>query len=120
MSRSVSRSFAVSAVFLVALPGCSRSPRQWEITVENRSDRPCSFFVTLGAGGNSGAKVEDVAKGKALTLIVGDTRTVVQTVRVVCGKDEQSLTPNVELPVAKRYVIVVGAGGKVETSVLDR
>lgn len=106
--------------------GCSSSHRQWEITVENKSDVPCSVFITSTiAGGSSTAKVEDVAKGKSLTLIVGDNKTTVQSVRVVRGKDEHSkdektLNPNVELPVGKRFAIVVNADGNVATSTTDR
>jgi hypothetical protein len=115
----VSLLLAVFALVLVALPGCNSSQRQWEITVENKSDVPCSFFITLGADSGN-VKVEDVAKGKTLSLIVGDKKTVVDSVRVVRGKDEQTLTPKVELPVGNRYSIVVGADGKVEGSVSDR
>jgi hypothetical protein len=34
--------------------------------------------------------------------------------------DEQILTPKAELPVGKRYAILVGVDGEVETSVSDR
>lgn len=121
MLRSVCLWLAISTPVLLALPGCGSSKQQWEITVENKSDVPCSFFITSTiAGGSSNAKVEDVAKGKPITLIVGDNKTVVQSVRVVRGKDDQTLNPNIDLPVGKRYAIVVGADGKVEASTADR
>ena len=86
----------------------------------NKSDVPCSFFVALGADGGSKAKVEEVSKGESISLIVGDSNTVVQSVMVVRDKDDQTQTPKAELPVGKRYAIVVNADGKVETSVSDR
>jgi hypothetical protein len=104
---------------VVFLSGCSSSHRQWEITVENKSDVPCSFFITMGDG-HSKAEVEDVAKGKVVSLIVGDAKTTVQSVRVVRGKDEKTLNPNIDIPAGKRYAIVVNADGKVETAIADR
>jgi hypothetical protein len=111
---------AVITAIALALSGCGNRPLQWEVTAENKSDVPCSFFVTLGPDGTSDAKVEGVTKGEAVSLIVGDSKTVVQSVKVVHGRDEQTLTPKAELPVGKRYAIVVGADGQVETSVSDR
>ena len=81
----------------------------------------CSFFIELGTDGNSSSvKVENVAKGKPITLIVGSSKTIVQSVRVVTDKAEETLKPKVELPVGKRYAISVGAEGKVEASAVDR
>jgi hypothetical protein len=120
MLRSSCLKVAALVLVVLALPGCGGNPRQWEVTVENKSEVPCSFFVTLGADSNSNAKVEDVAKGKAVSLIVGDSKTVVQSVKVVRGEDEQTFTPKTELAVGKRYTIVVGADGKVDTSVSDK
>jgi len=121
MLRPIRPPLALSTAALLFFSGCSSSQKQWEITVETKSDTPCSFFVTMtGSGGGSNAKVEDVAKGKPISLIVGDNKTTVQSVRVVRGKDEQTLTPNVELAVGKRYAIVVDADGKVATSTTDR
>jgi hypothetical protein len=111
---------SVSTPLALALPGCGSSPRQWEVTVENQSDGPCSFFVILGADGNSHAQVEGVAPGESVSLIVGDGKTWVQSVKVVRGTDEQMLAPKAELPVGKRYAIVVNADGKLETSISDR
>lgn len=120
MLRHVLLLLALFTPVLLVVQGCSSNPRQWEVTVENKSDVPCSCFVTLGEDGNSKAKVEDVAKGKAVSLIAGDSPTVVQSIKVVRGKDEQTLAPKAELPVGKRYAIVVTADGKVETSVSDK
>ncbi|OAI48222.1 hypothetical protein AYO44_07625 [Planctomycetaceae bacterium SCGC AG-212-F19] len=126
MPRFTTPKLILVTTVLLSFSGCSSSQRQWEITVENKSDVPCSFFITSTiAGGSSNAKVEDVAKGKPTTLIVGDTKTTVQSVRVVRGKDEhskdeQTFNPNVELPVGKRFAIVVNADGQVETSTTDR
>lgn len=120
MPRSTCRMLLCTAALLF-ISGCSSGQKQWEITVENKSDVPCSVFVTMaGGGGSSNAKVEDVPKGKPVSIIVGYSKTTVQSVRVVRGKDEQTLTPNVELPVGKRYAIVVEADGKVATSTTDR
>jgi len=124
MLRSTCLTPILFATVLLCFSGCNSSQRQWEITVENKADAPCSVFVTM-AGGSSNAKVEDVAKGKPVTLIVGDGKTTVQSVRVVRGKaedskDEKTLNPNVELPAGKRFAIVVDADGNVATSTTDR
>ena len=120
MSRSACVLFAFSMPLLLALPGCGNGRHPWEITLENRSDVPCSVFVTLGADGNSNAKVENFEKGKTIILISGNSSTIVQSIKVVRGKDEQTLTPKARLEVFKRYAIVVGADGKVETSISDK
>jgi hypothetical protein len=98
--------------------GCGR-PRQWQVTVENRGEVPCSFFVTLREDGSSQASVEDVAKGKPIPLIGGQGDTVVHTVKVVRGQDERVLKPNASLRSGKRYAIVVSENGEVETSITD-
>ena len=101
------------------VPGCDRGVRpQWEVTVENRGDVPCSFAITLGDGGK--ANVDGIPKGKPVTLIAGSTDTVVRTIKVVRGADEQALTPNAVLPIGKRCSIVVGADGKVGVLVLSK
>lgn len=113
------RFMVVTAFLVVALAGCT-GKREWEITVENKGDVPASIHVTMRANGSSNAKIEDLTKGKTVTLIAESGETVVHTIKVVRGKDEQNLTPNVKLPAGKRYAIVVGSDGKVETSVSDR
>ena len=57
---------------------------------------------------------------RTLSLIVGPGETMVLTVKVVRGEEEEVLTPNTKLVPGKRYVIVVEEDGKVETSVVDR
>jgi hypothetical protein len=109
----------ITACLLVALPGCS-GKREWEITVENKGDVPASVFVKMRADGSSNAKIDDLTKGKIVTLIAENGETIVHTVKVVRGKDEQTLKPNAKLPAGKRYAIVVGADGKVETSISDQ
>jgi hypothetical protein len=112
---------AVLAVAMSGVAGCDRGGgSRWEVSVENKSEIPCSCFVTLGGDGSSKANADAIPKGKPVTLIAGSTDTVVQTVRVVRGTDEQLLTPNTPLPVGKRYLIVVGADGKVQASAADR
>ncbi len=112
-------SLAVAISLSMPVLGCG-GPRGWEVTVENEGDVPCSFLVTLGADGGSKANVDGVARGKAVTLIAGSGETVVHTVKVVRGKEEQVLTPGASLTGGKRYAIVVDAGGKVATSVSDK
>ncbi len=112
-------SFAVTFSLFLVVPGCT-GQREWEVTVENKGDVPCSFFVTMRADGSSKANVADVGKGKALKLIGGGGETVIKTVKVIRGKDEQVLTPDAKLVDGKRYAIVVDADGKVVTSVLDK
>lgn len=105
---------------ILELPGCGDRSSHWEVTAKNQSDGPCSFFVTLGSDGNTLANVENVGKGETLPMIVGSTTTVVQTVKVVRGEEKQTLTPKTELPVGKRFAIIVDADGKVRTAVTDR
>jgi hypothetical protein len=119
MSRRLGFLFLFTAAVFVAMPGCSSQP-EWEVTVENKGDVPCSFFVTMRADGSSKANVDDVAKGKVITLIGGIGETIVHTIKVVRGKDEQLLTPDAKLVNGKRYAIVVDADGKVATSVVDK
>lgn len=117
MLRSNSLIFAIFTMALVAFAGCGSNP-QWEITRENRSNTPCSFFVVTDGGAT--AKVENVAKGKAVTLTSGVTKSVViDSVRVVHGEDEHTLAPNLTLPAGNKYAIVVTEDGKVETHVSD-
>jgi len=101
-----------------ARPGAG--PQEWEIIVANNSELPCSIFVTLGADANYNAKVENVAKEESIVLVSGISDTVVRTVKVVRGQDEQTLAPNMVLPVGKRYAIMVGTDGKLEASVLAK
>ena len=62
----------------------------------------------------------DVAQCKATSLIVGPGETMVLTVKVVRGEEEEALTPNTKLIPGKRFAIVVEEDGKVTTSVEDR
>src|SRR5438270_12756366 len=105
MPRRLGFLFVFTASFFVVAPGCS-SQREWEVTVENKGDVPCSFFATMRADGSGKANVDDVAKGKAIKLIGGSGETVIKTVKVVRGKDEQVLTPDAKLTDGKRYAIV--------------
>ncbi len=107
------------ALVAAALPGCGGS-RQWEITAENKSDVPCSVAVVMGPDSNRTAKVSDLTKERAYVLIAGSSTMIVRSVKVVRGKEEQILKPDVELSPGKRYVIVVGEDGKVEASIKDR
>lgn len=120
MSRSHHLLPAVCIAMSLAFAGCGSGQRQWEITYENKSDVPCSFFITLGADGSGSAKVEKVAKGKPTTLIVGSSKTIVQSVRVVTDKGEETLSLKIELPVGKRFAVSVGADGKATAFISDR
>ena len=106
------------AMLVVTLPACGMK-QQWQVTVENKSDVACSVFIALGADGSSKVSVADVTNGKVVTLIVGDNNTVVQTVKVVRGDDEQDLAPKAPLAVGKQYAIVVGDDGKVAAAIKD-
>jgi hypothetical protein len=53
--------------------------------------------------------------GRRLATAGGSAETVVQTVKVVRGADEQIITPNQKVMGGKRFLIVIGANGKVET-----
>jgi hypothetical protein len=102
-------------VVMGLLAGCDPGSKQWEIEVENKGDLPCSFkIVTSGSGSKNNVGVDGIAKGKPVSLVAGSGNTVVQSIKVVRGKDEQTLTPNLALPMGKKLRIVVGADGKVE------
>jgi hypothetical protein len=116
MSRSQGPLSLTVALVLVAAAGCG-GKLQCEVTVENKSDTPCSFFVTLGEKSNIDVKVEDIGKGDEATLLVADSDTVVQSVRVMQGDKEQTLEPKEALPVGKRCAIVVDEDGKVDISI---
>ena len=111
---------AVCVAMLMAFAGCGSSQRQWEITVDNRMNAPCSFFITLDADSSGSANVEKVAKGKPISLIVGNSNTIVQSVRVVTDKGEETLSLKIELPVGKRFAVSVGADGKATAFISDR
>jgi hypothetical protein len=108
------------AILTVPIPACS-GQREWEITAENKADAACSIVVTHTIGGGNGnAKVDDLGKGKTIVLVGGSGETTVQTVKVVRGNEEQTITPNQKLIAGKRFVIVVGIDGKASTSLADR
>jgi hypothetical protein len=110
------------AMALSAAPGCDRPGQTyWEVAAENKNDTACSFSVTLGPDGGSKANVNGITSGKPVTLITGPGDTVVNTIKVVRGADDETvLTPNATLQAGKRYLIVVAADGKVETSIVSR
>ena len=121
MLRSHCQLPTVCIAMFLALAGCGSGRHQWEITVENKADAPCSFFIELGTDGNSSSvKVENVAKGKPSTLIVGSSKSIVQSVRVVRDKGEETLSLKIELPVGKRFAVSVGADGKATAFISDR
>jgi hypothetical protein len=95
-------------------------PQQWEITVENRSDLPCSFYVALDTDDSRAMKVEGVTKGERISLVAGISQTVVRTIKVVRGNEEQTLAANMALSVGERYAIIVASDGKLEASVSAR
>jgi hypothetical protein len=76
--------------------------------------------VTLDTDDSPAMKVEGVTKGERFSLVAGISQTVVRTIKVVCGKDEQTLAPNMALPVGNQYAIIVGSDGKLEASVSAR
>ncbi|MFO1042339.1 MAG: hypothetical protein U0941_11170 [Planctomycetaceae bacterium] len=119
MSRRLGFLFAFTVSVFMTVVGCS-GQRGWEVTVENKGDVPCSFFVTMRKDGSSKANVDNVAKGKVITMIGGSGETMVHTVKVLRGKEEQVLTPDAKLIGGKRYAIVVDAVGKLATSVVDK
>jgi len=121
MLRSLWLLGCLSAIGLAAAPGCDRAGQpQWEVAVENKNDASCSFLVMLRPDGSTKANVDGITKSKPVTLITGPGDTVVNTIKVVRGTDETVLTPNAALPAGKRYLIVVAADGKVETSVVNK
>ena len=120
MLRSLWRPTVCSLALLLAIPGCGTNS-QWTLTFENQNSIACSVFITLGAdqANSSTVSVADVAKGKPITLIAGGRDTVVQTVKVVRGDDEQNLTPKAALAVGKKVAIVVRDDGKMEAAITD-
>lgn len=124
MWRFVSQPVVLLGLLLASIAGCGGSGRQWEVSVRNDSGVPASFFVTFDggttfAGGTSQADVANVAKGPPISAIVGNANTIVQTVRVVRGKDEQTLNPNMPLAAGNRCLIIVDADGKIDLSFAD-
>jgi len=108
------------ALALGGLSGCSEEKEQWEVTVENRSTVPCTYIVTLGLNGAGSARVDALAAGKQVVLVVGNSDTVVHTIKTIIEKDEEELQPDLRLPVGKRCAIIVSPEGNVEARVEDR
>ena len=100
-------------------PGCGRQG-EWEITVENKGVVPASILVTMGADGSGTAGVDELPEGKTIKVNAGRGETVVRTVKVVLGKNEQLHKLNDKLRGGKRYAIIITAEGKVETSIWDK
>ncbi|HEY3325376.1 MAG TPA: hypothetical protein VGP72_33295 [Planctomycetota bacterium] len=101
----------LSVLGLCVLLGCGGGA-QWKVSVENKNAEPCSVAVTLGADSNSNANVE-AKPGTSLTLIVGNSDTVVQTIKVTRGADVRTLTPKTPLAVGKECWIVISPDGTV-------
>jgi hypothetical protein len=110
----------VAAGLLVAQSGCRSGSQEWEITAENQSAVPCSIAITYGEDGRRNARVDELTKGKAHVLVAEKHPTIIRSVKVIHGKDEWLIKPDAELPLGKRYVIVVAADGKVLASVRDK
>jgi hypothetical protein len=105
-------------MLFLLVAGCGLPQRQWELSVKNDSPAPASFFVTLAAGA-SNAKIENVAAGSSVSILVGQTDTVLDSVRVLRGEDEKTLHPRLPLPVGRRCTISVAADGVVDVSIKD-
>jgi len=107
------------AFMILAIPGCS--VKDWVITVENKSDTPCSFFDTHETSGGSGeANLPDLIKGERITLLRGHRDVTINTMRVVQGDKEQIVESKTKLKHGDKLVIVLNADGKLETSVERR
>lgn len=108
------------------LAGCSGSvSNEWLITIDNRSSAAVDVSVDYGmktANGQSqgNANTSNVAPGKSVPLCVGQMTTVIKTVKVTRGGEAQELTPEVEIAVGKKYVILVGTDGKAGGSLSNR
>ena len=108
------------------LAGCSGPvTNEWLITIDNRSNAAVDVSVTYGmktANGQSqgNANTSNVMPGKSVPLCVGQMTTVIKTVKVTRGGQVQELTPEVEITVGKKYVILVGTDGKASGSLSNR
>lgn len=110
----------------VMLAGCSGPvSNEWLISIDNRSSAAVDVSVTYGiktANGQSqgNANTSNVAPGKSVPLCVGQMTTVIKTIKVTRGGEVQELTPEVEIAVGKKYVILVGTDGKAGGSLSNR
>ncbi len=114
--------FAVALVCLSALPGCrdqAEAKQQWQIAAENQSVTPCAVSVKLGGENFFAASTDHLEKGKPFILLAAKPKVKVLSVKVVRGKDEQEIEPETDVPVGKRFTILVAADGKVTTSLTD-
>ena len=111
---------------VAVLAGCGGPvSNEWLITIDNRSNAAIDVSVTYGmktATGQSqgNANTSNVTPGKSVPLCVGQMTTVIKTVKVTRGGEAQELTPEVEIAVGKKYVILVGADGKAGGSLSNR
>ena len=126
MLRLIRASSCVAMFGLLCLLGCQKAgePKagesKWEIVAENQSDAPCAVSVDLGGGTFNDARVGDLAQGKRWVLLSAVPKVIVRSAKVVRNGQEQEVKPNVEVPVGKRYLILVTADGKLKTSMTDQ
>ena len=121
MLRMLRMSPCVAMFGLLCLLGCQKAgERKWEIVAENRSDAPCTISVDLGGGTFNGAQVDDLSQGKRWVLLSATPKVIVRSAKVVRKGQEEEVKPNIEVPVGKRYLILVTADGKLSTSIVDQ
>lgn len=122
----INRRDALVLVLCLLATGCNGVPyTDWLIEVDNRSSSPVDAAVTYGiktANGNSqgNASGGSLAAGKKTPLTSGQQTTIIRTVKVTRGTDVQELAPDVEIAIGKKYVILVGADGKVSGALSNR
>ena len=76
--------------------------------------------VDLGGGTFDAASVDSLEKGKTIVLLASKPKVVVHRVKVVRNKEEQIIKTDAEVPIGKRFLIVVAADGQVSTSLTDQ
>ena len=127
MSRKIQATmFCLFAALFLSPIGCGgKVLQEWEIAVENRSDAAVEVAVTHGiktSGGQSqgSANARNLGKVKPASLLVGQGKTVVKTVKVTRNGEAQELVPEAEIEPGKKFLIIVGTDGKVSGSVVSR
>lgn len=126
MLRMLRTPFCVAMFVLLGLIGCQKAEepkvgeRKWEIVAENQSNVPCAVSVDLGGGTFNDARVDELSQGKRWVLLSAIPKVIVRSAKVVRNAQVQEVKPNVEVPIGKRYLILVTADGKLNTSMADQ
>ena len=113
--------FAATLFCALLLSGCENSQQpKWEIVADNQSDSACTVSLELAGGSYTEAKVDDLAAGKKRVVLSGVPKVIVRVVKIVHNGQSQAVKRNIEIPTGKRFLVLISADGKLNTSLTDQ